>query len=32
MGKRILRFDNIDIEKNTFYLRKTTILLGDVDI
>ena len=26
MGKKILRFDNIDIEKNTFYLRKTTIL------
>ena len=32
MGKDILTFDNIEIEKNKFYLHNTPILLGDEDI
>ena len=32
MGKGILTFDNIEIEKNKFYLHNTPILLGDEDI
>ena len=32
MGKEILRFGNIEIEKNRFYHNKTPILWGDVDI
>ena len=32
MGKEILTFSNIEIEKNSFYLHKTPIFLGDVDI
>ena len=32
MGKKILTFDNIEIEKNKFYHHKTPIFLGDVDI
>ena len=32
MGKEILTFDNIDIEKNKFYRHKTAIFSEDVDI
>ena len=32
MGKEILTFGNIEIEKNKFYHHKATIYLGDVDI
>ena len=32
MGKEILTFGNIEIEKNKFYRHKTPISLGDVDI
>ena len=32
MGKDILTFDNIEIEKNKFYLHNPPILLGDEDI
>ena len=32
MGKEILTFGNIGIEKNKFYRHKTPIRLGDVDI
>ena len=32
MGKEILTFGNIEIEKNKFYRHKTPIILGDVDI
>ena len=32
MGKEILTFCNIEIEKNKFYCHKTPIILGDVDI
>ena len=32
MGKEILTFGNIEIEKNKFYRHKTPILLEDVDI
>ena len=32
MGKKILTFDNIEIEKNTFYCQKAPIFLRDVDI
>ena len=32
MGKDFLTFDNIEIEKNKFYLHNTPILLGDEDI
>ena len=32
MGKEILMFGKIEIEKNTFYHHKAAILLGDVDI
>ena len=32
MGKEILTFGNIDIEKNKFYRHKTAIFLEDVDI
>ena len=32
MGKEILTFEDIKIEKNKFYHHKTPILLGDVDI
>ena len=32
MGKEILTFDIIEIEKNKFYLHNTPILLGDEDI
>ena len=32
MGKEILTFGNIEIEKNKFYHHKTPTFLGDVDI
>ena len=32
MGKEILTFGDIEIEKNKFYRHKTPILLRDVDI
>ena len=32
MGKEILTFGNIEIEKNKFYRRKTPIFLKDVGI
>ena len=32
MGKEVLRFGNIEIEKCKFYPHKSPILLGDVDI
>ena len=32
MGKEILTFHNIEIEKNKFYRHKTLIFWGDVDI
>ena len=32
MGKEILTFRNIEIEKNKFYRNKTPIFLKDVDI
>ena len=32
MGKEILTFGNIEIEKNKFYRHKTPIFLKDVDI
>ena len=32
MGKEILTFGDIEIEKNKFYRLKTSILQGDVDI
>ena len=32
MGKKILMFCNIEIERNKFYCHKTPIFLGDVDI
>ena len=32
MGKKILTFGDIEIEKNKFYRHKTPILLKDVDI
>ena len=32
MGKEILTFGNIGIEKSKFYRHKTPIFLGDVDI
>ena len=32
MGKEILTFHNIEIEKNQFYGHKTLIFWGDVDI
>ena len=32
MGKEILTFGNIKIEKNKFYRHKTPIFVGDVDI
>ena len=32
MGKEILMFGNIEIEKNKFYHHKTPTFLGDVDI
>ena len=32
MGKEILTFGNIEIEKNAFYHHKTSIFLGEVDI
>ena len=32
MSKKVLTFDNIEIEKNKFYHHKTPIFLGDVDI
>ena len=32
MGKEILTFGNIEIEKNKFYHHKTPIFLKDVDI
>ena len=32
MGKEILTFGNIEIEKNKFYRSKTPISLKDVDI
>ena len=31
MGKEMLTFDNIEIEKNRFYCHKTPIFWGDVD-
>ena len=31
MGKEISAFGNIEIEKNKFYLHKTTIVLGNVN-
>ena len=31
MGKEILTFGNIEIEKNKFYHHKAAICLGDVD-
>ena len=31
MGKEILKFGNIEIEKNKFYRHKSPIYLGDVD-
>ena len=32
MGKEILTFGDVEIEKNKFYRHKTPILLGAVDI
>ena len=32
LGKEILMFADIEIEKNTFYRNKTPIFLNDVDI
>ena len=32
MGREILTFDNIEIEKNKFYRNKTPIFLSDVNI
>ena len=32
MTKEMLRFGNIEIQKNKFYLHKTPIFFGDVDI
>ena len=32
MGKDVLTFVNIEIEKNRFYGHKTSIFLGDADI
>ena len=32
MGKEILTFGDIEIEKNKFYHHKIAIFLGDVDI
>ena len=32
MGKEILTFEDIEIEKNKFYHHKTPIVGGDVDI
>ena len=32
MGKEILTFEDIEIEKNKFYGLTTSIILGDVDI
>ena len=32
MGKEILTFDNIEIEKNKYYPHDTPILIGDEDI
>ena len=32
MGKEILTFEDIEIEKNKFYHHETPIFLGDVDI
>ena len=32
MGKEVLTFGNIEIEKNKFYHHKTPIFLRDVDI
>ena len=32
MGKKILAFGDIEIEKNKFYRHKTPIFLKDVDI
>ena len=32
MGKEILTFDNIEIEKNKFYRHKTPVFGGNVDI
>ena len=32
MGKEILTFSNIEIEKNKFCRHKTPIFLGDIDI
>ena len=32
MGKKILTFGDIEIEKNKFYCHKTPIFLKDVDI
>ena len=32
MDKDILTFEDIEIEKSTFYHHKTPIFLGDVDI
>ena len=32
MGKEILTFGNIEIEKNQFYRHITPIFMGDVDI
>ena len=31
MGKEVLTFGNVEIEKNKFYRHKTPIFLGDVD-
>ena len=32
MGKKILTFGDIEVEKNKFYRHKTPVFLGDVDI
>ena len=32
MATEVLRFDNIELEKNKFYRHQTPIFLGDVDI
>ena len=32
MGKEVLKFEDIQIEKNKFYRHKTPIFLKDVDI
>ena len=32
MGKDILTFDNIEIEKNEFYCNENPIFLNDIDI